>query len=70
LTWQLPPSQTNPIWQSALVMHRAPQELPWQTVARQARELPGWQTPDPSQVRAEYSVEPLQLPGTHSVPAG
>jgi hypothetical protein len=36
----------------------------------QLRVAPGSQAPLPSQVRAACSVAPLQLPGTHSVPAG
>ena len=41
-----------------------------QTLGAQLRVLPGMQVPVPSQLRAPCSVAPVQLPGTHWVPAG
>jgi hypothetical protein len=66
---QAPLSQKKPTWQSALVAHTVPHELPAQLFGVQARELPGWQTPLPSQVRAADSSAPVQLPGAQMVPA-
>ena len=69
-TWQVPPEQKNPVWHCEASVQRVPQEAPMQTLGAQLRVLPGMQVPVPSQLRAPCSVAPVQLPGTHWVPAG
>jgi hypothetical protein len=70
LTWQVPPEQKNPAWHCVASVQRVPHEAPMQTLGAQLRLLPAMQVPLPSQLRAPCSVAPVQLPGTHWVPAG
>jgi hypothetical protein len=69
-TLQVPASQKKPVWQSLSLVHWVPQELPMHRLGAQLFEAALRQVPLPSQVRAANSVALLQLPGTHSVPAG
>ena len=67
---QVPPSQKNPDWQSVCAVQVEAQESPMQTLGAQLRMLPAVQVPAALQVLAANSVEPVQRPGAHWVPAG
>jgi hypothetical protein len=62
-------SQKNPVRHWASLVQAVPHEPFWQVCGAQLRVPPGLQTPAPSQVLAACSVEPVQLPGAHSLPA-
>jgi hypothetical protein len=66
---QVPPSQKNPDWQSFAPLHVLAQESPVHMLGAQLRMLPAVQTPAALQVLAAYSVDPVQRPGAHWVPA-
>jgi hypothetical protein len=70
LTRQVPPSQKNPVWQSAWTAQAAPHESPMHTAVPQLLLAPGLQTPLPSQLLAAFSVAPVQPPFPQTVPAG
>src|SRR4051794_18878131 len=61
-------SQKNPVWQG-LVSEQARLQAPATQLVGQLMVVPAWHTPLPSQVCADDSTVPLQLPGLHSVPA-
>ena len=62
-------SQKNPVRHSASLVQAVPHDPFWQVCGAQLRVPPGRQVPAPSQVLAAGSVEPVQLPGAHSLPA-
>jgi hypothetical protein len=62
-------SQKNPARHWASLLQAVPHDPFWQVCGAQLRVPPALQVPKPSQVLAAVSVEPLQLPGAHSLPA-
>jgi hypothetical protein len=62
-------SQKNPDWQSAAPLHTEAHESPVQTLGAQLRDPPAMQVPAAVQVLAAYSVDPVQRPAAHTVPA-
>jgi hypothetical protein len=60
LTAQRPPSQKNPDWQLAAVVHGAAQLPLVHMLDTQAVVVPARQRPAPLQVLAAYSVPPSQ----------
>jgi hypothetical protein len=62
-------SQKNPVRHWASLVQAVPHDPFWQVCGAQLRVTPALQAPLPSQVLAAVSVDPLQLPGAHSLPA-